>query len=413
MRGRWSKVAGAGLLAAGIAAAAVTWSASDDTASARTGATATATAAAPSPARAAAAARPADATTLSLRMPRAYTPQRVNGSTDDYRCFVLDPKLDRDVFVTSAKIIPGQPALVHHVILFKQSGASAAAAAAKDKETQGKGWTCFGGPGVGAANASGSGPDDEPGGAPWLSAWVPGRTTDAYPEGIGVLLPKGSRIVMQVHYNLLNGIRPDRSAVELEVRPADSGLEPLRTLLLAAPVELPCPDGAAAAASAQCQRGTVLAETTIKYGIEQAFVPTVLLRICGKTLNAYPPRRGDASDLRTTCDQQLRTGVTVRGVAGHMHLRGRDIRLTLIRASGDEETLLHIPGWDFHWQDVYYLQKPITAAPGDSLRVSCIHDNSPAAQPVVGGKPQAPRYVIWGEGTNDEMCLGVVLVTDR
>lgn len=410
MTGRWRRVAaGAALLAAG-AVAAVTWAASGDTAAARTSAPTAGAAAAPARA---AAARPADATTLSLRMPRAYTPQRVNGSTDDYRCFVLDPKLDRDVFVTSAKIIPGQPALVHHVILFKESGAGAAAAVAKDRETKGKGWTCFGGPGVGAANASGSGPDDEPGGAPWLSAWVPGRTTDAYPEGIGVLLPKGSRIVMQVHYNLLNGIRPDRSSVELEIRPADSGLEPVRTLLLAAPVELPCPEGAAATASPLCQRGTVLADATIKYGIEQAFVPSVLLRICGKTLDAYPTRRGDASDLRTTCDQQLRTGVTVRGVAGHMHLRGRDIRLTLIRASGDEETLLHIPAWDFHWQDVYYLQKPIQAKPGDSLRVSCIHDNSPAAQPVVGGKPQAPRYVIWGEGTNDEMCLGVVLVTDR
>jgi hypothetical protein len=26
---------------------------------------------------------------------------------------------------------------------------------------------------------------------------------------------------------------------------------------------------------------------------------------------------------------------------------------------------------------------------------------------VIGGKPLAPRYVLWGEGTTDEMCLGV------
>ena len=103
----------------------------------------------------------------------------------------------------------------------------------------------------------------------------------------------------------------------------------------------------------------------------------------------------------------------VRRLSMAEYLEIRDIRLTLIRASGDEETLLHIPGWDFHWQDVYYLQQPIAAKPGDSLRVTCIHDNSPAAQPMAAGKPQAPRYVIWGEGTNDEMCLGVVLVTDR
>jgi hypothetical protein len=356
---------------------------------------------------------------LTLQMARAYTPQRVNGATDDYRCFVLDPKLDQDAFVTSAHIEPGQTSLVHHVILFKESGAGAAAAIAKDKETKGKGWTCFGGPGLGAAGERGDGA----GGAPWLSAWVPGRITDDLPQGIGVLLPKGSRIVMQVHYNLLNGARPDRSRVELKLQPATAKLAAVETLLLVAPVELPCPvagaggatgaAGAAAASSSRCERGTILAENTIKYGLEQAFLPTVLQRICGKTSADYPLRRGDATDLRTSCDTELPSAVTVRGVAGHMHLRGRDIRLTLVRASGEEVNLLHIPDWDFHWQDVYYLQKPIDAAAGDTLRVSCVHDNSPAAQPVVDGKPLPPRYVLWGEGTTDEMCLGIALVTAR
>ena len=26
-------------------------------------------------------------------------------------------------------------------------------------------------------------------------------------------------------------------------------------------------------------------------------------------------------------------------------------------------------------------------------------------------KPLKPRYVLWGEGTSDEMCLGVLLYT--
>lgn len=352
---------------------------------------------------------------LSLQMTRAYTPQRVNGATDDYRCFVLDPKLDQDAFVTSAHIEPGQTSLVHHVILFKESGAGAAAAIAKDKATKGKGWSCFGGPGLGAAGERGdSGGDANADGldsAPWLSAWVPGRVTDDLPEGIGVLLPKGSRIVMQIHYNLLNGAKPDRSRVELKLQPATAKLASVKTLLLAAPVELPCPVDMAA--SSRCERGTILAENTLKYGLEEAFLPTVLRRICGKTSDDYPVRRGDATDLRTSCDTELPRAVTIRGVAGHMHLRGRDIRLTLVRGNGDEVNLLHIPDWDFHWQDVYYLQKPIDAAAGDTLRVSCVHDNSPAAQPVVDGKPLPPRYVLWGEGTTDEMCLGIVLVTAR
>ena len=370
-----------------------------------TGATATRAAAATAGSPAAA----ARTATIALTMPHTYLPQRRNGATDDYRCFVLDPKLARDVFVVSAHIAPGQPSLVHHVILFKESGAGAAAALRKDRETKGGGWTCFGGPGLGAAGET-SGSPDELDSAPWLSAWVPGRTTDALPAGIGVLLPKGSLVVMQIHYNLLNGARADRSRVELGVRPATAKLAAVKTLLLPAPIELPCPVGST---GPQCERGTILTESAIKYGLAEAFIPVGLLRGCDKTLADYPPQRGDATDLRTSCDQVLPRDVTIRGVAGHMHLRGHDIRVTLVRPSGEEQTLLHIPDWDFHWQDVYYLARPVAASAGDTLRVSCSHDNSPSNQPIVDGKPLTPRYVLWGEGSTDEMCLGIVQVTER
>jgi hypothetical protein len=71
-------------------------------------------------------------------------------------------------------------------------------------------------------------------------------------------------------------------------------------------------------------------------------------------------------------------------------------------------TLLHIPHWSFHWQDVYTLQKPIRVPAGTVVRVSCRFDNSGRRQPVIDGKQQPPRYVVWGEGTTDEMCLGVL-----
>jgi hypothetical protein len=91
-----------------------------------------------------------------------------------------------------------------------------------------------------------------------------------------------------------------------------------------------------------------------------------------------------------------------------MHTRGFDIRVEL-----NGQTLLHIPRWDFHWQDAYYLAQPVDASPGDTLRVSCRFDNSLSAQPVVNGKRLAPRYVLWGEGTTDEMCLGLLQVASR
>ena len=34
-------------------------------------------------------------------------------------------------------------------------------------------------------------------------------------------------------------------------------------------------------------------------------------------------------------------------------------------------------------------------------------------QPVVRGRRLKPRYVVWGEGTTDEMCLGLLQVANR
>jgi hypothetical protein len=93
-----------------------------------------------------------------------------------------------------------------------------------------------------------------------------------------------------------------------------------------------------------------------------------------------------------------------------MHLRGRDITVVLDPGTAKQKTLLHIPAWDFHWQDVYYLKTPVHVGPGDSVRVTCSFDNSKADQPVIGSTPLIPRYVVWGEGTTDEMCLAMLSV---
>ena len=56
---------------------------------------------------------------MTLEMPAAYTPSAPNGiGTDDYRCFLLDPHLAKDVFLTGTTVRPGNAAVVHHVILF-------------------------------------------------------------------------------------------------------------------------------------------------------------------------------------------------------------------------------------------------------------------------------------------------------
>jgi hypothetical protein len=47
------------------------------------------------------------------------------------------------------------------------------------------------------------------------------------------------------------------------------------------------------------------------------------------------------------------------------------------------------------------------------VHVSCKFDNSTADQPVIGTKQPTPRYVLWGEGTTDEMCLVMLFVANN
>jgi hypothetical protein len=346
--------------------------------------------------------------TITLMPPKAYSPHAAGGGIDDYHCFLLDPKLKQDAFVTAALIRPQRTGIVHHVILYEAAGAQTAAAEQLNAAHGGQGWSCFGGPNL-PIDVNAQGAFDRLGQPPWIAAWVPGHTTNALPHGTGVLLHKGAKIVMQVHYNLIAASGADRSSAQLRLRPLSANLIPLETHLIAAPVELPCPDGVS---GPQCSRQQAVQDEVNKYGAQSAFIPAALLKICGKTLADYPQSVGTGTSIGTSCDRPFTSNQTIYGVAGHMHLRGQDISVVLDPGTAKEQTLLHIPAWVFHWQDVYYLEHPVSVGPGDTVRVTCRFDNSAADQPVIGSKQLTPRYVLWGEGTTDEMCLGMVSVAN-
>ncbi len=104
---------------------------------------------------------------LKLEMPQPYTPSAPTGfGTDDYRCFLLDPELDEDAWITGTNVLPGNTDVVHHVILFRVPPRQVGQAKQLDEGTPGEGWTCFGGTGLDDFQ----GIDD----APWLGAWAPG-----------------------------------------------------------------------------------------------------------------------------------------------------------------------------------------------------------------------------------------------
>ncbi|MEO5711203.1 MAG: hypothetical protein ABIQ59_15455 [Nocardioidaceae bacterium] len=330
-------------------------------------------------------------TRVEVSMPAAYTPSAPYGTgTDDYRCFVLDPHLTQDSFITGLNILPGQPKVVHHVILFSVPPSSVAAAGAKDDAEAGEGWTCFGGTGL---ESVGQSLDD----APWLGAWAPGGSEQVMAKDVGVPMAKGSRVIMQVHYNLLAGPRPDVSSAQLRMAPGSTKLAPLETMLLPAPVELPCRPGHGE--SPLCDRTTAVADVQQRFGSDIGQTADYLHLLCG---------RGQVGAVQT-CDREVHDPVTIRAAAGHMHLLGRSLKIEVDPGTPKARTVLDIPVWDFDNQGAKAV-RPIALKAGDTVRVTCRHDQSLRdLLPSFKGQPE--RYVVWGEGTTDEMCLGILLVT--
>jgi hypothetical protein len=327
---------------------------------------------------------------LDVSLPVAYEPGVEGSGTDDYRCFVLDPGLSRDSLVAGVDIKPGNPDLVHHVIVHKVDPDRVGDALALEAAEPDPGYSCFGGSGL--ENGPGDGLDR----ATWIGAWAPGGGERVLAEDLGIPLTMGSRLVVQMHYSLLNGSGTDRSKVRLRVADDNGTKKSLETMLLPAPVELPCRERNQ---GGLCVRDRAVHDVIERFG-DAGRTGDMLHFLCG------PAAPGPTQ----SCTREIREAGTIRAVAGHMHLLGKAIAIDVNSGAADERRILDLPVWDFDDQGAVPLDEPASVQPGDTLTVTCTHDQGlrdllPALQDV----PE--RYVVWGEGTTDEMCLGIVLLT--
>ena len=101
------------------------------------------------------------------------------------------------------------------------------------------------------------------------------------------------------------------------------------------------------------------------------------------------------------------------GLFPHMHLIGRDFKLTAHLPEGAAaESLLWINDWDFNWQNYYEYKQPVRLPAGTKLVMETVHDNSAEN---FRNPSNPPQRVTWGEETTNEMSaaiLQMVLVQD-
>jgi hypothetical protein len=332
-----------------------------------------------------------------LTMAQPYMPKPPAGATDEYRCFLVDPHFATTAYIVGSEFLPENADIVHHAILFRVAPGDVADARKLDDSTPGDGWTCFGDAGIKRRSLNSS---------PWIGAWAPGGTERLSDQKIGYEMAAGSQIIMQVHYNLLatggKATASDRSGVRLRVVDAPADIQPLQTTLLVAPVELPCAPGET---DDLCDRERSVLDVWKRFGVEAGQAVAGLNALCngGRT-----PRPGNTQQ----CDHKVTQAGVIHAVAGHMHLLGRSIKVELNPDTPQAQVLLDVPTYDFDDQSARPTATPVTVKPGDTYRVTCTHDAALRSQ-LPQLKPLKPRYVVWGEGTSDEMCLGVVIWTKQ
>lgn len=100
----------------------------------------------------------------------------------EYKYFEADPKLTEDRWIQAVEVVPGNRAVVHHILIFVR--------------TPGGDVRDFGG-----------------GVRGFLAAYVPGLRAVPFPPGMAKFLPAGSQLIFQMHYTPIGSPQEDLSRV--------------------------------------------------------------------------------------------------------------------------------------------------------------------------------------------------------
>lgn len=260
---------------------------------------------------------------------------------DLYQCFVIPTGLSEDMFVSGFEVIPGNPEMVHHVLVFADTSDVPVQLDAQDPNP---GYTGFGGTGSSSSQL--------------IGLWVPGEQPFFYPENMGVKLLAGTNIILQVHYPAGTGGQVDQTKINFDLF-AGSWL------------------------TREVYFSSVLEHT---YSLTDG--PLII-----------PPNQISTFHNQFTIPN---LDVTVLAVGPHMHLIGKSIRSWAVTPLNETIPLFDIPDWDFHYQGFYQFRQPVKLPANSILYGEATYDNTDA-NPNNPNDP--PAWVFLGEATNDEMFL--------
>ncbi len=110
---------------------------------------------------------------------------------------------------------------------------------------------------------------------------------------------------------------------------------------------------------------------------------------------------------RTRDELTVPIDVEVLGLFPHMHMIGKEIKVTAHPPEGKPFALLRIDDWDFNWQTFYQCAEPVKLAAGTRIVLEATHDNSAGN---FRNPNQPPQRMVWGEETSNEMTVAILQV---
>lgn len=263
---------------------------------------------------------------------------------DLFRCVVMPTNLTEDKFVMAYEVRPSNRRVVHHTLNFIDNQEQGRKLEAKEKERVKKSDEQDRGPGYSVSMGIGFQPRMAIGG------WAPGQNPKPLPDGVGYYLPKGSDVVVQMHYHRTGKEERDRTRI-----------------------------------------GFYFAKKPVAQVFQAIVLPGRFIGI---------PANND--DFKVQGDAWVDQEVTLRTIMPHMHLLGRTIKTTMTLPDGTVKDLVWIKDWDYNWQETYFLKEPIKVPAGTRFHVEAHYDNS-SKNPLNPFNP--PKNVRFGEQTTDEMCF--------
>ncbi len=96
----------------------------------------------------------------------------------------------------------------------------------------------------------------------------------------------------------------------------------------------------------------------------------------------------------------LPAAIEIYTVTPHAHYIGKSFKGWAVLPDGEEVPLIHVPDWDFAWQDSYTYAEPVRLPAGTTMHAEIVYDNS-AENPHNPRNP--PQRVTWGLSSFDEM----------